>query len=152
MKSRFLLPHSWRTAGIIMFLVGFGFYIADQWLNVEIFTWHNLRPFDKQTLSGPSIDENFADEIKMLLILFGLLIIAFSKERTEDEYIAQQRLDSLQWAIYVNYAIFIVCVLAVYGADFIAVIIYNVYTPLLIFIIRFRWMMYRASKQQLEVA
>ncbi len=152
MKSRFLLPHRWRLAGIIIFLLGFGFFIADQWLNVDIFTWHNLRSFESQTLTGPSINENFADEIKMLLILFGLLMIAFSKERVEDEYIAQQRLDSLQWAIYVNYAIFAVCVLAVYGADFFMVTIYNVFTPLIIFIVRFRWMMYRASKQQLEVA
>ncbi len=152
MKSRFLLPHRWRLAGIIVFLFGLGFFIGDQWLNVDIFTWHNLRSFDSQTLTGPSINENFADEIKMLLILFGLLMIAFSKERVEDEYIAQQRLDSLQWAIYVNYTIYIICILTVYGADFFSVTIYNVFTPLIIFIIRFRWMMYRASKQQLEVA
>lgn len=152
MISRFLLPHSWRKTGIILFLIGLGFFIADQWLNVQFLTWRNLRPIETQTLSGPAVDENFADEIKMLLILFGLLIIAFTKERIEDEYIAQQRLDSLQWAIYVNYAIFVVCVLAVYGVNFFTVTIYNVFTPLIIFIVRFRWMMYRASKQQLEVA
>jgi hypothetical protein len=152
MRSRFLLPHSWRMAGIVIFLIGLAFFIADQWLNVQLFTWHNLRSFETQSISGPSVDENFADEIKMLLILSGLLIIAFTKERTEDEYIAQQRLDSLQWAMYVNYAVFAVCVLIVYGMDFFSITIYNVYTPLIIFVVRFRWMMYRASKQQLEVA
>ena len=152
MRSRFLLPHSWRMAGIVIFLIGLAFFIADQWLNVEIFTWHHLRSFESQTLTGPSMDENFADEIKMLLILFGLIMIAFSKERIEDEYIAQQRLDSLQWAIYVNYAIFEICILTVYGGAFFSVTIYNVYTPLIIFIVRFRWMMYRVSKQQMEVA
>jgi hypothetical protein len=152
MKSRFLLPHSWQKAGIVIFLIGFAFFFADQWLNVQLFTWHNLRSFETQSISGPSVDENFADEIKMLLILSGLLIIAFTKERTEDEYITQQRLDSLQWAMYVNYAVFAVCVLTVYGIEFFSITIYNVYTPLIIFIVRFRWMMYRASKQQLEVA
>ena len=152
MRSRFLLPHGWRITGVILFLMGLAFSIADQWLNVQFLTWHNLRPFATQTLTGPSLDENFADEIKMLLILFGLLIVAFTKEQIEDEFIAQQRLDSLQWAMYVNYAVFAVCILSVYGIDFFSVTIFNVFTPLIIFIIRFRWMMHRASKQQLQVA
>jgi hypothetical protein len=104
------------------------------------------------TITGPGIDEIFDDEIQMLLILGGLLIIAFTKEKLEDEYIAQQRLESLQWAMYINYAIFIICLFTVYGIDFWAVTLYNVITPLIIFIVRFRWMMYRASKLSLQAA
>ena len=39
------------------------------------------------------------------MVLVGLFLIAFSKEKIEDEQIVQFRLDSLRWAIYLNYAI-----------------------------------------------
>lgn len=38
-----------------------------------------------------------------LLVLVGLFRIAFSKEKVEDEQIAQLRLDSLRWSIYFYY-------------------------------------------------
>src|SRR5665213_876634 len=79
------------------------------------------------------------NDITILLVILGLLLIAFSKEQIEDEQITQLRLDSLQWAIYLNYAIFIICVLFVYGFNFIPVVVFNVITPLVFFIIRFRW-------------
>src|SRR5258706_9318201 len=40
-----------------------------------------------------------------LMVLVGLFLVAFSKEKIEDEQIVQLRLDSLRWAIYLNYAI-----------------------------------------------
>ena len=43
-----------------------------------------------------------------LLMLVGLIIVAFSKEKIEDEQISQLRLDSVQWALYLNYVLLIV--------------------------------------------
>ena len=41
-------------------------------------------------------------------MLVGLIIVAFSKEKIEDEQISQLRLDSLQWAVYLNYIILVI--------------------------------------------
>src|ERR1700760_3691292 len=43
-----------------------------------------------------------------LLMVAGLFLVAFAKEKIEDEQIWHIRLDSLRWAIYINYAILII--------------------------------------------
>lgn len=35
------------------------------------------------------------------------ILVAFSKEKLEDEYISKIRLEFLVWSVYLNYAIFI---------------------------------------------
>ncbi|MCO5936699.1 hypothetical protein NAF17_14240 [Mucilaginibacter sp. RB4R14] len=42
-------------------------------------------------------------DITALLLLFGLIFIAFSKEKIEDEHISFIRLESLQWVVYLSY-------------------------------------------------
>jgi hypothetical protein len=86
------------------------------------------------------------DDVVYLSLVAGLLLAAFSKEKIEDEQIAQLRSDSLQWAIYVNYGIFIVCTIFINGTDYLSVIMYNVLSPLLFFMIRFRWKMYLLNR------
>jgi hypothetical protein len=86
------------------------------------------------------------NDINILIVVIGLLFIAFSKEKTEDEHFAQLRLDSLQWAIYINYLIFILCVIFINGFKFIEIVAYNVITPLIFFIIRFRWVIFRLNQ------
>src|SRR5258708_1988961 len=42
-----------------------------------------------------------------LVMVSGLFLVAFAKEKVEDEQIWHLRLDSLRWAIYINYIILI---------------------------------------------
>ena len=75
-----------------------------------------------------------------LLMAIGLFLAAFSKEKIEDEQISQLRLDSLQWAIYVNYALLIVSLIL--STDTEHVLFLNLLVPLVFFIIRFQWKLY----------
>ena len=102
------------------------------------------------TGSGFFTNEQTFFIVSILILILGLLLVAFSKEKVEDEQIAQLRLQSLQWAIYLNYLVFVLCVLFIYGTNFLAVILYNTITPLLIFIIRFRWKLYQLNRQYKE--
>jgi cell division protein FtsW (lipid II flippase) len=79
-----------------------------------------------------------------LLMAVGLFLVAFSREKVEDEQIAQLRLDSLRWAIYLNYLILIVCLVFFQDRDHILLL--NLWVPLLFFIIRFRWKMYQNNR------
>jgi len=79
-------------------------------------------------------------------MLVGLFLIAFSKEKIEDEQIAQLRLDSLRWAIYLNYLILLLSLVFTNGIDFIDILRLNLWVPLLFFIIRFRWVLYRLNR------
>lgn len=138
MKTRFLFPHSWRIAGYCCLAAFIIFGITLKLLHPEGFTKH----IDQDVPFGVTLHT----DIKILLVVFGLLFIAFSKERIEDEQITQVRLDSLQWAVYINYAVFILCVILINGNDFITIVAYSVITPLIYFIIRFRWKIYRLNR------
>lgn len=85
----------------------------------------------------------YTDEIVAIGIILGLLLIAFSREKVEDEMISQLRLEALQWSVYANYLILTVAILAVYDLAFIDVMVYNMFTVLLVFVGRFRWLIYR---------
>jgi hypothetical protein len=141
MKSRFLFSHKWRITGIVIFIIGVIAHFINQSPTDIIGTFHQKHP---QIIGADS--QILADDIEYLSLVTGLLLIAFSKEKIEDEQITQLRSDSLQWAIYVNYAIFIVCTIFINGSDYLGVIMYNVLTPLLFFIVRFRWKIYLLNR------
>jgi len=95
-----------------------------------------------------SISENYVlDEIASILLITGALLIAFSKEKSEDEFIAKIRLESLVWATYVNYAILILAIMFVYEMTFLWVLVFNMFTLLIFFLIRFNWALYTSKNQ-----
>jgi hypothetical protein len=81
-----------------------------------------------------------------LMVLVGLFLIAFSKEKIEDEQIVQLRLDSLRWAIYLNYAILLFSLIFTHGSDSKHILMLNIWLPLLFFILRFQWVLFRLSR------
>jgi hypothetical protein len=75
--------------------------------------------------------------ICMVLVMFGLLFIAFSKEKIEDEYITKLRGDSLIWAVITNSVLMIILSATLFGGWFLYVSFFNLYTVLVLFIIKF---------------
>ncbi|MDP3312713.1 hypothetical protein [Lutibacter sp.] len=90
--------------------------------------------------------QNIIDEIISILIIVGGIIVAFSKTKNEDEYITIIRMESLIWATYVNYTVLIIAVLFVFDFTFLHVMIYNMFTILLFFIIRFHYILFKVTK------
>ena len=74
------------------------------------------------------------------------MFIAFSKEKNEDEFINKIRLDSLVWATYVNYIVLIISTIFVYEFTYLWVMIINMLTTLIFFIIRFNWQLIKLKK------
>ncbi|GAB2988299.1 hypothetical protein GCM10027049_31100 [Mucilaginibacter puniceus] len=88
--------------------------------------------------------------VTTLFMITGLVLFAFSKERIEDEQIAQLRMDSLQWAVYLSY-ILLILELAFHGKAGLKDITYmHVWVPLMVFITIFRWKMFRNSQYSKE--
>ena len=81
-----------------------------------------------------------------LMVLVGLFLVAFSKERIEDEQIVQLRLDSLRWAIYLNYAILLFTLVFTHGGESNHILMLNIWLPLLFFILRFQWVLYKLKR------
>jgi len=85
------------------------------------------------------IENNILNEILGTLIIISSLLIAFSKEKQEDEFIAKIRLACLVWATYLNFAILLFAIIAVYGIPFFYVMNFNMFTIPIFFIITFNW-------------
>ena len=82
--------------------------------------------------------------------VISLILVAFSREKQEDEMIQKLRLQALQWSVYANYLVLILCSLIFYWLDFLNVLIFNMYTVLVVFIIMFRWTLHRMNKESLS--
>jgi len=78
-----------------------------------------------------------------LVMVSGLFLVAFAKEKVEDEQIWHLRLDSLRWAIYINYLLLIISL--VFIEDVGHMLELKLWVPLLFFIIRFRWVIFRLN-------
>jgi hypothetical protein len=114
-------------------------------LNVKVF------PIVDSFVVSPSnkfvrTTNNITDELLGIFIIVGSLFIACSKEKTEDEFIAQSRLESLLWATYINYSLLLFTMVFIYGMDFFSILIFNMFTHLLIFLVRFNYVLYKNNK------
>jgi integral membrane sensor domain MASE1 len=92
-------------------------------------------------------DNNFTNEIALTGTIIGLLIIVFSKQKLEDEYISILRLKSLQISVLISYIIFLILNFSFYGFNFFTASFYNMFTVLIVFIITFHWKLFRLGKE-----
>lgn len=97
------------------------------------------------------VGENGAlDEIASIGLAVSLLFVGFSREKDEDECIARIRMNSLVWAILVNYLLLILATIFIYGAAYLSVAFVGLFTVLIFFIVKYRWDLYQFKKNGVE--
>lgn len=142
MKPKLLFPHRFRLIGWLIFVpsaaLGLATLYAD--LSVDWLEFDLVNRYVKLTSGSLMATQNLTDEVAALGVIAGLLLIAFSREKVEDEMMGQLRLEALQWSVYANYIILAIAILTVYDTAFFNVMVYNMFTILLVFIGRFRWL------------
>jgi hypothetical protein len=89
---------------------------------------------------------NITNTVIGSLFIIGALLVGFSKEKNEDEFISELRLSSLLWAVFASYVLLLIAFVLVYGSPFMDVMVYNMFTVLIIFIVRFNYLMYKNAK------
>ena len=141
MKNSFLIPAKFRIIGWFLFLLSFGLGILTQVASYEI------PGFQVYFTDRPgSANYNLTDELAFTGSVIGLLMISFAKHINEDELISKIRLESWQWAVIINYAILLILDLTNYGLGFVFIMTYNVFTLLIVYILRFNYSMYSLKK------
>jgi hypothetical protein len=152
MSHKLLFPNKYKAIGWFILIPAF---LLGIYLNITGFEPRWL--FAKVPLLFPDevsgnqkifsfINVSLTNTIVGTLFIAGALLVGFSKEKNEDEFIANIRLSSLLWAVFVNYVLLLLAIIFVYNTAFITVMIYNMFTVLLIFIIRFNYILYKNSK------
>lgn len=154
MKTSYLFPYRFKNISGIVFWISLVllalFWGTDQFGHFE-FKAKVFAVIGNSGLLGRSewfnwIEDSILDEILFLFLIVSGLIYAFSKEKIEDEMVSKIRLDSLVWATYFNYIVILLCYMFVYGIPFLSVMMVALFSHLLFFIIRFRWIMYKQNK------
>ena len=92
------------------------------------------------------VTNNILNDIVGILIIISSLLVAFSKEESEDEYISKIRLESLVWSVYANYGVLLLSFLIIYDISFLWVMLLNMFTILIFFIVRFNWQISKFKK------
>ncbi|OBX21290.1 MULTISPECIES: hypothetical protein [Bizionia] len=154
MKTNYLLPHKYKVVGWVLLILGLlsGIFLYATDFEPNIIKLNVLSIYNGDSLfTGTEegwfkiIKNGIVDELSALAIIIGGLIVGFTKEKIEDEFIYKLRTESLVWAIIVNYTILAFAVIFVYDMLFFNVMIFNMFTPLFIFIIRFNFLKLKST-------
>ena len=114
MKSNYLFPIVFRKIGWCLFvpflLWGIGFMLSGGTF-LEIGGSGALALFDGYSdtrFLTIADNDSWTDEIIIIFLTLSILFIGFSREKDEDECIANIRMNALVWAIIVNSALLII--------------------------------------------
>jgi hypothetical protein len=152
MNTKFLFPNACKAIGFVLFLAGLLGGIA-------LIIWEPVMGFfDTQVfavIEDPVLSEkkyftwienNILDEIIGSLLIIGGVLLAFSREKTEDEFITTLRMESLLWATYINYGVLLISFWFLFSLTFYWVLILNIFTLLLFFNARYYWILFRTRQ------
>lgn len=140
MRKLFLLPNRCKIWGKAIFVISavFGLYIlfieqsyADSFLLSD--SWQAVK-----------------NNIAIIGSLSGLAIVAFSKERIEDEFVMWLRADALIKALLSGCVLVFLCALFLYGGVYFYYLSFAQYMVLLLYIFIFRYNMYKHIKNNEE--
>lgn len=155
MRSRFLLPNLVRPFGWIMALPGFVLGYLVVYNDYKIPGFGITVPPPTRFFHAPFY-QDLTKTLALALVIIGLFLVAFAREKKEDELTARIRYNALYWAVLVNYIIYVVWLVLTVAiellkldkgalgsfADIMGISTYNLFTPLLIFIARYYYLRY----------
>lgn len=141
MKASNLLPYRVKRLGWILLLPSFFLGVMVMFFEFEIPGFSITIPYEAEIFQSKSGPNNLTNEIVAIILIAALSLIAFSEEKDEDEWISKIRLESMQWSVYANYILLVLTILFVYGVEFFQVLVFNMYTIQIIFILRFNYVL-----------
>lgn len=154
MKNEFYFPNKYKRIGVVFFLAALTTWILilAGVLEESLFKAPVLTIYEDNLMGEKGffhiIQNEIFDELIGVLALIGLVFIGFSKEKQEDEFVQKIRLNALKWAVFVNYGLLLFAMVFIYGMIFLDVMLYNMFTVLVIYILRFHYLMYRFRHEE----
>lgn len=158
MKSDYLFPPVFKKIGWAVFIP---FAILGVWqlLNPDGTTieWLNGKAFAiySPPFFGPAVwfgweENNWIDEITVIMLAVSMLLLAFSREKDEDEYIAHLRLKSIVWAIKGNVALLIGATLFIFGYAYANFAWIYMFSMFMLYLIKFNHSLYKFRRSSHE--
>lgn len=137
MKNSMLLPYRFKK-------IGWAIFIPTLLLGIVV-AFQGLDTIGLTKMLSQDI-ETWINNLLIIGILCGSLFITCSREKIEDEMIARIRLDALLFALYANTAVIVISTFAINGLAFVNVMVYNLFTLPLLFLVILRYRLWRLKK------
>lgn len=146
MNTLQLFPHRYKKIGWFIFIPSlilglislsgvFDFHISFPVIYNSGFFNHGETGFMRTT------EVDLFQNLFGILIIIGGILVGFSKEKIEDEYISNLRLKSVLWSLVVSYSIILVLFVSIFGIVFFSVVILTMFLPLVLYILRFNYLL-----------
>lgn len=143
MNKNLLLPYSFKKFGWALFIPTalFGVLMAVDGFN----------GFPSFLLPGNPVSNSTRDAVSNNIVLIGVLVgallVTCSRERIEDELIARIRLNALLTALYINITAAVIASLVLYDFDYLYVMVVNMVSLPILFLIIERLLLWRLRKE-----
>ena len=126
MKSIYLFPNKLKIPALVIFIISSILFIPsyqDNFFDISttVFSFSAEYPFG-QPMYFTTLNDEISSEIVTTFFLISGIILAFSKEKIEDEFILSIRFKSLVQATYFTYTMTLFFVLFTYGLSFMSLI------------------------------
>jgi hypothetical protein len=151
LRNKFLLPGSFKFAGIFFLIAGtilgfIRFYlgIKPDVLDMQPFAFYSSYLANKYL---QFIGNNMSEEFVCLFFLAGFLLIAFSRDKEENEMKSELRTQAFYITAYIQFLYLMLAILFTFGMAFIYVIIASIFLPFITFTIAFRILLFRSKKK-----
>ena len=136
--KNFLLPYHYKFVGGFLASVGIVlavFYLFfDFCITIPVFA---ICSIFIETKFFTTFQTNFADELILLLVISGLGLLVFSKEKNESKNLDDLRFKSLRKSIILNTTLVLISILFSYGGAFLAVMVCNLFSVFIFYLIFF---------------
>jgi hypothetical protein len=142
-----MLPHRNKITGYI--LISAGLILAVLYFTVDFrFEVPVFAVFSSyvETRFFTFFKTNFADELILITLIAGLLIVSFSREREESELLRETRLKAIVYAVLINSFFLILSLLFVFGGGFMGILVGNIYSPFIFYLIIFNHLRRKKAK------
>lgn len=128
MKNPLLLPYRFKWIGLVLFIPFAALFIANLAGDFEFAFLQFKDPKPGKIFTDTSV--NLTDEVALGGLILSLIFMSLAKEKREDEYINNIRLQSFQLAVIINYILLMIIVFSSYGPGFLVLLYVNI--PLLL--------------------
>lgn len=157
MKNLKLFPNGCKKIGWFILIPSLLFGVSAL-LFTDFFSFENLKIpvfYNSGFFFGEAEEKGFfkkiyidlAINISGSLILIGGMLVGFSKEKVEDEYISSLRLKAVLWSLVVSYSIIFILFITIFGTLFLSMMIVAMYLPLLLYNFRFQYLLFKNRGQ-----
>lgn len=157
METKFLLPNNFKKVGWLLLAVSSLFWLYVTLSSESEFSFLQTKTFAiagsellGETAYFTVISANLTYTIIGAIFIIGGLLVVFSKEKIEDEFIMKLRLVSFQWAFLLNYVFLLFLFIFIYGLEFFTVMVYNMFTVQVLFILRFHYLLFKNRTSDYE--